>query len=307
MSIDTDSKLATIFIHPLKSAAGLVVDQALVAMEGLVGDRRYLVSTPDGTFISARSHPRLVLVKAEIQGDGLLLTAPGMPPLEYQRDKRHLGLWPVAVWKDRFEAFDCGSRVSAWISDFLGEELRFSWLGESRRPLRWNHDRRTTFADAAPLLAVSQASVDAVSAEAGRAVSVRRFRPNLVLEGVEAFTEDHWRRIRIGEVEFQMLDGCSRCELTTVDPDTGIKHPANEPVASLKRFRDSQSATLICTAVENANQNCKTFTLRRRTARCLTGMPANTCGCWLPWMARNYGAAIAFLRLRMAAARIRSP
>lgn len=329
MSTDAAIKLMTIFIHPLKSAAGLVVDQALVAMEGLVGDRRYLVSTLDGTFISARSHPRLVLVKAEIHNDGLLLTAPGMTPLNYQRDNHKLAVWPVAVWKDQFDAFDCGPRVAAWISDFLGEELRFSWLGESCRPLRWDRGRRTTFADAAPLLAVSQASVDAVSAEAGMVVSARRFRPNLVLEGVEAFAEDHWRRIRIGEVEFQMLDGCARCELTTVDPDTGIKHPANEPLASLKQFRetdtgvyfgmnlmpqntgtirtgdqvhilerrqplvfsrknplghrqenaivssitaaatmvapwDSESATLICTAVENANHDCKTFSFRRQ-------------------------------------------
>lgn len=227
--------LVQLFEHPLKSARGNLVDAAEVGLEGLAHDRRFLVHTADGTFVSGRSHPRLVLIAAGWDGARLTLSAPGMADLVV--DARAGRQASVAVWKDRFPAWDQGDEAATWLSTFLADELRLAWLGESQRRLRWDHDRVVTFADAAPLLLLGSSSLDDLSTRVGEALSVRRFRPNLVVEGAEPFEEDHWRRFRIGGVEFLNLDGCGRCEFTTVDPDTGVKHPRGEPVTTLESYR----------------------------------------------------------------------
>jgi len=227
--------LSSLYEHPLKSARGNAVDAAVVRPEGLAFDRRFLAHTPDGTFVSGRSHPRLVLVDARWDGTALTLVAPGESDLTVVPDDGR-GV-SVAVWKDRFDAWDLGDGPARWLSRFLGDEVRLAWLGESRRVLRWDLDRRVTFADAAPLLAIGTASLADLSARVGEPLSMRRFRPNLVIDGAQAFEEDSWRRLRIGEVELLHLDGCGRCEFTTIDPETGARHPRGEPVATLESYR----------------------------------------------------------------------
>ncbi len=227
--------LAELFEHPLKSGRGNLVTTAQVRPEGLAHDRRFLAHTADGTFMSGRSHPRLVQVSADWNGQRLILRAPGQEELIVLPHREVPA--SVAVWKDRFTAWDQGNKASAWLSFFLQDEVRLAWLGESQRQLRWDHDRRVTFADAAPLLAISHASLDDLSRRVGQALSMRRFRPNLVLAGLQPFEEDRWRRFRVGEVEFLNLDGCSRCEFTTIDPETAERHPLGEPVKTLESYR----------------------------------------------------------------------
>jgi uncharacterized protein YcbX len=66
---------------------------------------------------------------------------------------------------------------------------------------------------------------------------MRRFRPNLVVNGQLPYAEDGWRRLRVGEVEFEGVKNCSRCIFTTIDPDTGEKHPDREPLRTLSTYR----------------------------------------------------------------------
>ena len=62
---------------------------------------------------------------------------------------------------------------------------------------------------------------------------MRCFRPNLVIDGREAYEEDRWRIIRIGTVEFELFKPCVRCVMTTVDLHSGRKHPQQQPLATL--------------------------------------------------------------------------
>ncbi len=228
-------RVHSLYEHPLKSGRGDHVESAVVRSEGLARDRRFLAHTVDGTFVSGRSHPRMVLIQPRWDGAVLTLSAPGRPDLTVV--PREDVPVPVAVWKDRFAAWDQGDEPARWLSEFLEDELRLAWLGESARVLRWDQQRRVTFADAAPLLAIGTASLDELSRRVGETLAMRRFRPNLVIEGAEAFAEDGWRRIRVGEVELLLADGCSRCEFTTIDPETAERHPRGEPVTTLEAFR----------------------------------------------------------------------
>ena len=228
-------RLSQIFEHPLKSARGQAVASAQVRSEGLAFDRQFLAHTPDGTFVSGRSHPRLVLVESHWDGQVLRLSAPGCADLEWAPTQTTES--SVAVWKDRFSAWDQGAVPAQWLSEFLDDEVKLAWLGRSQRPLRWDRDRRVNFADAAPLLLLGNASVEDLSRRVGEGLSVRRFRPNLVVEGTHPYEEDTWRRFRVGSVEFLNLDGCGRCEFTTVDPETAQRHPRGEPVSTLETYR----------------------------------------------------------------------
>jgi uncharacterized protein YcbX len=87
------------------------------------------------------------------------------------------------------------------------------------------------------LLLIGQASLDDLSARVGRPLEMLRFRPNLVIEGAAPYAEDSWKRIRIGELEFRVAKGCSRCIMTTLDPQSGVRSADREPLATLQGYR----------------------------------------------------------------------
>lgn len=71
-------------------------------------------------------------------------------------------------------------------------------------------------------------------------VEKTRFRPNIYVSGTKSpFEEDKWLYVRIGNCLFRNSALCDRCVFTTVDPETGIKHPTGEPLKTLKQFRSS--------------------------------------------------------------------
>lgn len=95
------------------------------------------------------------------------------------------------------------------------------------------------FADAYPVNLLSLSSVHDVGERIKRDIprfSAKRFRPNILIQGPEAFNEDDWKTIRIGNHLFFCACHTVRCRLPNVDPDTGERHPV-EPDKTLKSFR----------------------------------------------------------------------
>lgn len=230
-------ELSGLFRYPVKSCRGLDESRLWVGTEGLVGDRRYMVVRPDGSFITARTHPLLQQVRVLWLEAGICLRAPGLADLELlpaQFDQE-----PVAtgVWSDSFTARATRMEADAWFSQLLGEPARLLWLGESSPRYRAKLQQHVSFADGYPLLLISQASLDDLNRRSPTPQQMRQFRPNLVVSGTEPFAEDGWRRIRIGEVEFLVAKPCSRCVMTTLDATSGRYHPQREPLATLATYR----------------------------------------------------------------------
>ena len=71
--------------------------------------------------------------------------------------------------------------------------------------------------------------------DGGQPVPMTRFRPNAVVTGALPWAEDHWRRIRIGAVEFRVVKPCGRCVVTTTDQITG--EVGSQPLKMLGRRR----------------------------------------------------------------------
>ncbi len=69
---------------------------------------------------------------------------------------------------------------------------------------------------------------------------MEQFRTNLVVGSDEPFIEDSWKRIKIGEVEFEAVKPCERCILTTVDVEKGAFRESKEPLNTFSRFRANE-------------------------------------------------------------------
>ncbi|MEB6606317.1 MOSC N-terminal beta barrel domain-containing protein [Aeromonas sanarellii] len=229
--------LASIHLYPIKSTAGMPLSRAQVTEEGLAGDRRYMVVKPDGSFITARTHPQLQQVVATPMDGGLQLHYPGLEPLILQ--ERDFSRTPRAtgVWSDHFTALHTTPIADSWLSRVAGEPVALLWLGEESTRFREKTGTRVSFADGYPLLLISQGSLEDLNLRSDALHQMSQFRTNLVASGTRPFEEDGWKRIRIGEVEFRVAKPCSRCIMTTVEPGTDRFNALKEPLATLSRYR----------------------------------------------------------------------
>jgi len=237
--------LSAISIYPVKSGAGLSLAEARVEARGLRHDRRFMVVDQQLRFITARQEPRLMLVRALPAEGWLGLHAPGMEPMRVLAPEGNADRMPVRVWGDEVDAAACDAAAEAWLSRFLGREVRLAYMdGYARRgvdPHYGRADDTVSFADGFPLLAISQAALDDLNARLAAPLPMNRFRPNLVIAGSEPHAEDGWRRVRIGAVEFDFVKPCTRCVATTVDHESGTFDPSGEPLNTLKTYRRGSS------------------------------------------------------------------
>ena len=234
--------LAALYRYPLKSCHAESMTSSLVDGRGLPFDREWMVASASGKYITGRTEPRLLLIHAEPTLDGVWLRAPSMADLFVAHGsfvENHL----ADVWENEFLARRGARDADAWLSAYLGKTVHLMWTGPaSHRRLKNHPEQAIRFVDTYPLLLIGEGSLNALNQRVGRELSMLRFRPNLVVAGSEPFAEDHWRRILIGEIEFEIAKPCERCLMTTLDPDTAERSPDSEPLRSLAKFRKSGSA-----------------------------------------------------------------
>lgn len=233
--------LSQLFIHPLKSTRGLSLPRATVEPLGLENDRRWMLVHPEGSFITGRESPSLVRVNAVPTGGGLHVSTSGLPDLEVPRPSADAPRLEITLWGDRCSAARAGQEADGWFSRFLGEPVCLVYVdARMERPVDPKYaapEDRVGFADMFPLLLLSRASLEELNRRLPRPVTLEHFRPNLVVEGCEPFAEDSWKRLRVGQVELEVVKPCARCVFTTVDPLTGQKATNGEPLRTLATFR----------------------------------------------------------------------
>jgi uncharacterized protein YcbX len=200
-----------------------------------------MVVDADSRFLTGRQVPRMVLVRAIPEDDGLRLDAPSMPSLQVRAPDSAGERLPVTVWDDVVDAACADADGDAWFSEFLGRPVRLVMMdAQSVRTVaseQATHADDIGFADGYPFLAISQASLDGLNARLALPISMQRFRPNLVIDGCDPHAEDQWHRIRIGGIEFEAAKPCTRCVFTTVDSMLGVRDPSGEPLRTLKTYR----------------------------------------------------------------------
>ncbi len=240
-----NATLSTIHIYPVKSCAPLTLDEARIEPRGLAGDRRWMLVDADGKFITGRKYPQLTLIQAHSDGNVLYLQAPGMPALRVEHPLENGARFETAVWGAAVNPLSANDAAHAWLSRYLGMSCRLVYMDDdcvrrvkAKYEGKYGRDEDVvSFADAFPLLLISQAALDALNARLAQPVPMLRFRPNLVVAGTTPHAEDDWKRIRVGAVEFDIVKACTRCVFTTVDFDHGTFDPAGEPLRALTTYR----------------------------------------------------------------------
>jgi uncharacterized protein YcbX len=229
-----------LYIYPVKSAAGIACDSVTLGTSGFAHDREWMVVDANGRGITQRDESRLALLGTAIQGETLLLGNPhgAGPTLELAHGGNRV---EVQVWGARCAAFDAGDEAARFLSDWLGKTLRLVRFDTSRQRLS-NHDWTggrdvpTLFTDGYPLLVLSRASIGDLAARVGRNLPVQRFRPNVLLDGVEPYAEDAASELVVGDVVLQLTKACTRCVITTIDQTRG-ELTDDEPLRTLKGYR----------------------------------------------------------------------
>ena len=254
MSFNPDSDLsgtiARLFVYPIKSCAGIEVQEALLTDTGLDLDRAWMVVDADGMFLTQRALPRMALIRPQLKSDEMVLRAPGMLALHVAVDAVEAPA-TVTVWRDTVPAWDMGAVAAQWFSDFLGQPCRLVRFDPEHRRLssmQWTAgiEAPNQFSDGFPVLIASEASMEQLNARLGAgghaAVGIERFRPNVVLAGVDAHDEDRMDLLQVDspeeEIHLQPVKPCGRCPIPDIDPATAQSSP--EVGDMLRRYRQDK-------------------------------------------------------------------
>jgi uncharacterized protein YcbX len=228
---EVTSRIARLFVYPVKSCGGVEIKESVLTETGLDLDRAWMVVDADGQFVSQRALPRMALVKVQLKTHEVVLRAPGMLALHLAIDTVEAPA-RVRVWDDEVPAYDMGAIAAQWFSDFLGRPLRLVRFDPEHRRLsdrKWTGEVEAAnqFSDGFPLLVASEGSLAELNrrlAAAGHAaVGIERFRPNIVLAGLEAQDEDRVDVLHIAageDVQLRPVKPCARCTIPDVDPAT---------------------------------------------------------------------------------------
>jgi uncharacterized protein YcbX len=227
-------------IYPVKSCRGISLTHVLIGPEGLVHDREWMVVHPDGRFMTQREQPRLALIVPALTREFLVLRAPESG--ELRLPLQHQGaIVTTEVWGKACQGFDAGDVAAEWLSQHLQTPARLIRFDQSRPRLsdhKWTGgvDARNRFSDGYPLLLISQASLDDLNARLETPVPMNRFRPNLVVSGLEPYGEDRLDELAAGDIRLRIVKPCTRCVITTTDQETG-KVTGPEPLQTLRSYR----------------------------------------------------------------------
>ena len=219
--------LVELNVYPLKSGSGTGLPRAVMTSKGLAHDREFMLVDGKGRFLSQRTLPRMALLTVGFDGEVLTVNEFVHKAVDEGEARE------VTVHGKPCSGIDQGDEAAAYLSDFLGVGCRLMRFTGHRATGRGNGE--LAFADGYPLLVISRESLDDLNGRLPEPVPMNRFRPNLVLSGLGPYGEDGVRRLRVGEVEIELIKPCGRCVMTTVEQTTGVK--GREPLATLAGYR----------------------------------------------------------------------
>ena len=230
-----------LYVYPIKSLGGILLDQVKLSDRGLEYDRRWVLIDDNNRFISQREVARMALLHTVICGSRLIVFEKG-----HSADVLGLDLIPangdrvqVVLFKDESEGVVAEEAVNNWFSKKLGLNCRLVYMPDAVRrvvdPVYAHNGEITAFSDGFPLLMIGQASLNDLNNRVDQWLPMNRFRPNIVFTGGAAFEEDTMKKVEINGICFSAVKPCARCVVTTIDQETGLK--GKEPLRTLNKYR----------------------------------------------------------------------
>jgi len=241
-------KISQLWTYPIKSLPGVCLSQSRLFAKGLEHDRSWMLVDGNNHFISQRQYPQMALISVSIEDYGIRVSYKEMPALIIpwvNTEIEALEPTKVIVWNDQCDALHINTAIDNWFSEVLEMDCQLVYLPEESQRLvdkdyAFNNEQ-TRFSDGFPLLLISEESLQdlnsRLSSKNEKPLTMKSFRPNIVIEGCSAYDEDNWTQFTIKQTIFTISKPCSRCIITTIDPDTVEKSSTGEPLKTLNSYR----------------------------------------------------------------------
>ncbi|MCV9386479.1 MOSC domain-containing protein [Reichenbachiella ulvae] len=231
--------VSQLFIYPLKSSAGISLENSLVTLQGLNHDRTLAVIDDNNQIITGREYPKLLRIRAEVTEREIQLHS----DRNSKSGSTQVSADPIdiKIFSHTTQGCQLDNGLSEWLSETLEISCKLIALHDINRPILEKHGgkpgSRLNYGDASPILLLSEASLDDLNSRLDHPVGILNFRPNIVVKGCNAYEEDNWKTININGCLFDVHAHCPRCIFTTIDPISQIKSPDKEPLATLSQYR----------------------------------------------------------------------
>lgn len=235
--------LSQINVYPVKSLGGILLNDSIVENRGLQFDRRWMLVNENGEFFTQREFPSMATLKVEFEGETLKVTAPDGDSIFIPFSENEAGAeQKVSIWGSKLTARIAEDAINKWFSDTLRTNCRLVQINKNSKRLVSpyyavrKYQDEVSFADGYPVLLIGENSLEDLNSKLEKPIPMNRFRPNLVVNNTEAFAEDKWKKIKIGESVFHLVKPCARCVMTTIDQETGTPD-GKEPLKTLATYR----------------------------------------------------------------------
>lgn len=217
------------------------MDEIQLQKQGIKGDRSLALFNGNNEVMTARNYPQLLLLEVHFDQNYLKVKTEEGEEI-FPVDLFSTGTKEAFVFKEPVRGIPVSQACSQWFSNHLGVNCELLWMGTNpTRPVLTKYGGKegdiVSFADEAPILMISNASLVDLNSRLTHPVKMTNFRPNIVIEGCEAYEEENWKNIKVGECEFEVIQSCKRCVLTTIDPETGVKDADAEPLRTLSKYK----------------------------------------------------------------------
>jgi len=220
---------------------GIALKESEVLLTGLKYDRIFMVSQPDGSFVTAREVPQLLRLKTIINHQGILIGLNGQKRVQANYADFSATNEPTEVWGNRFTSYIASINVNRFLSEFLQKEVQLRWIGEQTdRIVKRYPNTPLAFADGYPYLLINQASFNYLQQQCPQKLTIEQFRGNIIIDGALPFAEDGWKTIKIGDIIFDLVKPCARCVMTRINLITHQYFADNEPLKTLGYFRKDE-------------------------------------------------------------------
>lgn len=248
-------EISDITIYPIKSLPGVKIDRAVLTKYGIahpdnkdIIDRKWMIVDENGSFRTQRQFPKMALISITIEGQNFILKAPNNKTIKIAINPENVTKKKCRVFNLDIYGYAYEKSVGKWFSEVLEtENLDLVVFKNDLEPRKvkdinrlGNNGRENDhviYEDYSPFMLISENSLNELNSRLEKKVTMRSFRPNFVAKDCDQFAEDNWQNFYIGKSQFATIKNCTRCLLTTVDPDLGIKDPKQQPLSTLNEFR----------------------------------------------------------------------
>ncbi len=237
--------LTDILVYPVKSTTGFSLEQVTVENKGIPFDRNFAVIGNDEKIITARENPRLLNITTNLKNNILEFSASGKDAIQLSLGNLATGKSSkVGIFNDFTSAMTIEHEVNNWISVILQQPAKLIKTDPNiPRRIKAKYPTKQqeviSFCDVAPIHLISVTSLADLNSQLSSSVTVARFRPNLVITGAEAWAEDQWHQIEIGECTFTKVAKTARCSFLTIHPQTTERNKNQEPLRTLSKIKKS--------------------------------------------------------------------